>query len=89
MSFPKRIFDIDIWGILTWTRYGTGTECNDQCSGTIAAQKYLNTVITLAGADTTFGSTISKAAGASYTGLKSSQGGKVWTIAEIDIPAMD
>ncbi|KAJ6062265.1 uncharacterized protein N7446_006385 [Penicillium canescens] len=69
--------------------YGTGTECNDQCSGTIAAQKYLNTTITLAGADTTFGSTIAKAAGASYTGLGSSQGGKVWTIAEIDIPAMD
>ncbi|KAJ6099005.1 hypothetical protein N7467_000540 [Penicillium canescens] len=69
--------------------YGTGTECNDHCSGTIAAQKYLNTTITLAGADTTFGSTIAKAAGASYTGLGSSQGGKVWTIAEIDIPAMD
>jgi hypothetical protein len=68
--------------------YGTGTECNDNCSGTIAAQKYLNTVITLAGADTTFGSTIATAAGGTYKGLTSSNGGQVWTIAQIDIPAM-
>ncbi|KXG53434.1 uncharacterized protein PGRI_004840 [Penicillium griseofulvum] len=68
--------------------YGTGTECNDNCSGTIAAQKYLNTVITLSSADTTFGSTIGTAGGATYTGLSSSQGGKVWTIKQIDIPSM-
>ncbi|KAL1877450.1 hypothetical protein Daus18300_002436 [Diaporthe australafricana] len=68
--------------------YGTGTECNDNCSGSIAAQKYLNTVITLAGADTTFGNTIATAAGGTYKGLTSSNGGQVWTIAEIDIPAM-
>lgn len=75
--------------ILTVHRYGTGTECNDNCSGTIAEQKYLNTVITLAEADTTFGSTIAKAGGAAYTGLTSSQGGKVWTISQITVPAMD
>lgn len=68
--------------------YGTGTECDSSCSGTIAAQKYLNTVITLAGADTTFGNTIATAAGGTYKGLTSSNGGQVWTIAEIDIPAM-
>lgn len=68
--------------------YGTGTECDGGCSGTIAAQKYLNTVITLAGADTTFGNTIATAAGGTYKGLTSSNGGQVWTIAEIDIPAM-
>lgn len=68
--------------------YGTGTECNDNCSGTIAAQKYLNTVITLASADTTFGSTIGSANGATYTEVTSSEGGKVWTIKEIDIPSM-
>jgi len=49
----------------------------------------LNTVITLASADTNFGSTISKAGGATYSGLTSSQGGKVWTISQIDVPAMD
>lgn len=75
--------------ILTRGRYGTGTECNDGCSGTIAEQKYLNTVITLAEADSTFGSTISKAGGAAYSGLTSSQGGKVWTISQITVPAMD
>ncbi|KAI3400611.1 hypothetical protein diail_2323 [Diaporthe ilicicola] len=68
--------------------YGTGTECDGGCSGTVAAQKYLNTVITLAGADTTFGSTIATGAGGTYSGLTSSNGGQVWTIAEIDIPAM-
>lgn len=68
--------------------YGTGTECDNSCTGTIAAQKYLNTTLTLAAADTTFGSTIASAGGATYTGLASSQGGKVWTIAEINIPAM-
>jgi hypothetical protein len=75
--------------ILTGARYGTGTECNDNCSGTIAPQKYLNTVITLASADTTFGSTISSAGGATYAEVSSSQDGKVWTIKQIDIPAMN
>ncbi|KAJ5947761.1 hypothetical protein N7466_000776 [Penicillium verhagenii] len=70
------------------TGYGTGTECDDDCTGTIAAQKYLNTTITLKAADTTFGNTIATAAGASYTGLASSQGGKVWTIETMNIPAM-
>ncbi|KAK6339142.1 hypothetical protein TWF718_008566 [Orbilia javanica] len=68
--------------------YGTGTECNDNCSGTIAAQSYINTVITLASADTTFGGTIAVAGGATYSGLTSSDGGKVWSIASINIPAM-
>lgn len=68
--------------------YGTGTECDGGCSGTIAAQKYLNTTITLASADTTFGSTISTAQGATYTGLKSENNGKVWVIDTINIPAM-
>lgn len=70
------------------TRYGTGTECNDGCTGTIAAQQYLNTAITLKSADLTFGNTIATAQGASYTGLSSNQGGKVWTINTINIPAM-
>lgn len=69
-------------------RYGTGTECDDSCTGTVAAQQYVDTTITLADADTTFGDTIATAAGASYTGLSSSQGGKVWTIDTMNIPAM-
>ncbi|GLI79927.1 hypothetical protein PoHVEF18_008275 [Penicillium ochrochloron] len=70
------------------TGYGTGTECDSDCTGTIAAQKYLNTTITLASADTTFGSTIATAQSATYTGLKSSQNGKVWVIDTINIPSM-
>ncbi|KAF7594667.1 hypothetical protein BBP40_008759 [Aspergillus hancockii] len=68
--------------------YGTGTECNEDCTGTIATQKYLNTEITLAEADETFGNTIASASGATYSGLASSNGGKVWKIASIDVPAM-
>lgn len=68
--------------------YGTGTECDDSCTPTIAKQQYLNTVITLAGVDTNFGNTISTSQGATYSGLSMSQGGKVWTISEINVPAM-
>jgi hypothetical protein len=70
------------------TGYGTGTECDGGCTGTIAAQTYSNTVITLYAADTTFGSTIAVSQGATYSGLSSSSGGKVWTISTINVPAM-
>ncbi|KAF2712582.1 hypothetical protein K504DRAFT_427017 [Pleomassaria siparia CBS 279.74] len=70
------------------TGWGTGTECDDGCTGTINEQTYANTVITLEAADTTFGDTIATAAGATYTGLSSSEGGKVWTIATIKVPAI-
>ncbi|KAH9222628.1 hypothetical protein DL95DRAFT_354366 [Leptodontidium sp. 2 PMI_412] len=70
------------------TGWGTGTECNDGCSGTIAAQTYKNTVITLAGADTAFGKTLSTSQGTTYTGLKNSADGKTWTIDAIHVPAM-
>ncbi|KAI0428982.1 hypothetical protein F5Y09DRAFT_332140 [Xylaria sp. FL1042] len=69
------------------TGYGTGTECDDSCTGTIAAQTYSNTVITLAEADSTFGNTITTSGGATYSGLTSSDN-KVWTIQTINIPAM-
>ncbi|KAJ5735989.1 uncharacterized protein N7483_001114 [Penicillium malachiteum] len=72
----------------TWIHYGTGTECDDDCTGTIAAQQYLNTTITLDAGDATFGDTIVTSSGASYTGLASSQSGKVWTIKAMNIPAM-
>lgn len=71
------------------TGYGTGTECDSSCSGTIAAQTYTNTVITLASSDTTFGDTIATSNGATYSGLSSSDSGKTWTIASINVPAMD
>ncbi|CAG9952615.1 unnamed protein product [Clonostachys rosea f. rosea IK726] len=68
--------------------YGTGTECNDGCSGTIAEQRYINTEITLAGSDKNFGKTIATSQGATYSGLASNSDGSVWTISEIRIPKM-
>ncbi|KAF4974937.1 hypothetical protein FZEAL_8200 [Fusarium zealandicum] len=68
--------------------YGTGTECNNNCSPTTAEQRYINTEITLAGADPNFGKTIASSHGSTYKGLTSSDGGKVWKISEIHIPAM-
>ncbi|GAB7352485.1 hypothetical protein MBLNU459_g2891t2 [Dothideomycetes sp. NU459] len=70
------------------TGWGTGTECDSNCNSTISEQYYLNTTITLEAADTTFGNTISSAGGATYTGLKSTEGGKVWSIESIHIPAV-
>lgn len=67
----------------------TGTECDDSCSGTIAEQTYQNTEITLLAADTSFGDTIATSGGATYSGLSSSDGGKVWTITSMTVPAMD
>ncbi|KAJ6465760.1 hypothetical protein C8R45DRAFT_1055631 [Mycena sanguinolenta] len=68
--------------------YGTGTECDDNCSGTVAAQTYTNTVITFDAPDPNFGKTLVLSGGATYTGLTSLQGGLVWSIASIHIPAM-
>ncbi|KAL2832685.1 hypothetical protein BJY01DRAFT_260073 [Aspergillus pseudoustus] len=68
--------------------YGTGTECNDGCTGTSSEQQYINTEITLASADSTFGDTIATAGSATYEGLASSSDGAVWTIEKIVIPAM-
>ncbi|KAF8674653.1 hypothetical protein RHS04_07073 [Rhizoctonia solani] len=68
--------------------WGTGTECNGGCTGTISAQKYTNTIITLDAADPNFGKTASSAGGATATGLTSEQGGKIWKIATINVPKM-
>ncbi|KAH8765990.1 hypothetical protein F5883DRAFT_420458 [Diaporthe sp. PMI_573] len=68
--------------------YGTGTECNNGCSPTVAEQRYIDTEITLAGSDVDFGKTISTAQKSTYSGLSSSQNGKVWSIKEIVVPKM-
>lgn len=70
------------------TGYGTGTECDDGCTGTVSAQRYLNTTITLEAADTTFGETIGSSGGSNYTGLTSTEDARVWHITEIYIPPM-
>ncbi|KAJ4416114.1 hypothetical protein N0V82_006958 [Gnomoniopsis sp. IMI 355080] len=82
-------YSIDVGEGATMTGYGTGTECNEDCTGTISEQTYTDTVITLLEADMTFGDTIATSAGATYSGLTSSESGKVWTIASMKVPAMD
>ncbi|KAJ7466719.1 hypothetical protein B0H11DRAFT_2174899 [Mycena galericulata] len=67
---------------------GTGSECDDGCSGTTAIQTYTNTVIILDAADPTFGNTLVLSGGTTSSGLVSSQCGLVWSIARITIPAM-
>ncbi|TVY82350.1 hypothetical protein LSUE1_G002406 [Lachnellula suecica] len=70
------------------TGWGTGTECDDNCSGTIAAQVWKNTKITLASPDTAFSGTLGVSGGTTYTGLQNSDDGTVWTIDSINVPAM-
>lgn len=70
------------------TGYGTGTECNGGCSGTVAEQTYTDTTITLASADPNFGNTIATSQGATYSGLSSTNGGLVWTVKEMRVPKM-
>lgn len=74
---------------LTASRWGTGTECDNNCSGTVSAQTYSNTTITLASKDTAFGSTLRVSGGTTYSGLSVSIDGTVWHIDSINIPAMD
>jgi hypothetical protein len=66
-------------------RYGTGTECDSACTGTIAPQTYSSTVITLASADPKFGSTLALSGGATYSGLTSSKDSTVWSIETINV----
>ncbi|CAG8983628.1 hypothetical protein HYALB_00004058 [Hymenoscyphus albidus] len=60
------------------TGWGTGTECNNGCTGTVAEQVYTNTKITLASADTTFIETVGVSQGAKYTNMKMSSDNKVY-----------
>lgn len=81
-------YSLDVGEGATMTGYGTGTECDDDCTGTIAEQTYTNTVLTLLESDTSFGDTIATSAGATYEGLEVSEDGKTWTIATMNVPAM-
>jgi len=70
------------------TGFGTGTECNDKCTGTTDYQYYTDTKITLEAADPTFGNTRGKGAHVVEENFTSSEGGKVWTVKKITIPPM-
>lgn len=70
------------------TGFGTGTECNDKCTGTTDYQYYTDTKIILEAADPTFGNTRGKGAHVVEDTFTSSEGGKVWTVKKITIPPM-
>ncbi|TPX46838.1 hypothetical protein SeMB42_g03557 [Synchytrium endobioticum] len=64
-----------------WMRgWGTGTECNDDCSPHVSTQIYTDTTITLASSDPAFGDTIVTSGAAVYTGLRSNADSTVWII---------
>lgn len=82
------------------TIFGVTTECDDYGSEPVSPQTYSNTVIELEVADPNWGSTAVVGSGVwgdstcvgsigqtIVSGLASSQGGKVWTVASIVIPA--
>ncbi|KAK0241678.1 hypothetical protein EDD85DRAFT_819944 [Armillaria nabsnona] len=68
--------------------WGTGTECQQDCTGTTSPQYYKNTTITLLKADPDFSSTLSMGDGVEASTMVTSDDGKTWTIDSITIPAM-
>ncbi|KAK0195521.1 hypothetical protein F5146DRAFT_1132992 [Armillaria mellea] len=68
--------------------WGTGTECQQDCTGTTSPQYYTNTTITLLEADPDFSSTLSMGDGVEASSMVTSDDGKTWTIDSITIPAM-
>jgi hypothetical protein len=72
--------------------WGTAIECNDNngvsCTGTISEQYYINSTIILESADNTFDNTLGAGTGVTYSQMETADNGKTWTIAKINIPAM-
>ncbi|KAG7445951.1 uncharacterized protein BT62DRAFT_868610, partial [Guyanagaster necrorhizus] len=66
--------------------WGTGTECQQDCTGTTSPQYYTNTTITLLEADADFSSTLSMGDGVEASDMVTSDDGKTWTIDSITIP---
>jgi hypothetical protein len=67
--------------------FGTACECQRSCKGTVVPHYYTNTVITFKNPEPGF--KLGSSQGATYTPPVSSQGGRVWTIAKMTIPAME
>jgi len=70
------------------TGWGTGTECQNTCTGSTDYQYYTDTTIVLEAADTTFGNTRVLGTGVKEEGFTSTEGGKVWKVAKITLPPM-
>ncbi|KAJ5098683.1 hypothetical protein N7532_005684 [Penicillium argentinense] len=65
--------------------WGSSVECAEENCGTVAAHSWINTKIVLDTADPDYINTVTKGDG--VTGdMKTSDGGKTWTVSRIDIP---
>ena len=65
--------------------WGSAVECAAEDCGTVPAHKWIDTTITLDKADPNFARTMGKSPG--VTGeMSTSDGGKTWTITDIEIP---
>jgi hypothetical protein len=67
--------------------YGTACECQKDCHGTVVEHYYFDTVITFKEPEPGF--KLGSSQGATFTPPVSEQGGRVWKIAKMTIPAMD
>jgi hypothetical protein len=54
--------------------------------GTVGTQYYQDTIITLAAPDPAFGGSIQPTGGATYTGVRNQDNGRMWKIDRITIP---
>ncbi|KAF9033279.1 hypothetical protein BDZ89DRAFT_557186 [Hymenopellis radicata] len=68
--------------------WGTGTECQSDCTGSTSPQYYTDTTIILMEADADFSSTLGIGSGVEASDMVTTDNGKTWTIASITIPAM-
>ncbi|EIN05418.1 hypothetical protein PUNSTDRAFT_54827 [Punctularia strigosozonata HHB-11173 SS5] len=68
--------------------WGTGTECQEKCTGARSTQYYLNTSIVLSASDYTFPKTLGMGAGVVATDLYTPDGGITWKVDSISIPPM-
>jgi hypothetical protein len=66
--------------------WGTGCECQRDCAGTIETHYYFDTTITFKTPEPGF--RLGSSQGATFTSPVSEQGGRVWKIAKMTIPAM-
>ncbi|KAJ4351325.1 uncharacterized protein N0V89_006664 [Didymosphaeria variabile] len=66
--------------------WGTAVECQSSKCGTAPAHKWTNATIVMDKADPNYINTLYKSGGATGT-MKTADGGKTWTVAEISVPS--
>lgn len=66
--------------------WGTACECQRDCAGTVETHYYTDTVITFKSPEPGF--KLGASQGASFTPPQSEEGGRVWKVAKMTIPAM-